>query len=1345
MFSKYSLSILLALALSIGLMAGTAPVQARESTVQNNGVLKSTLDSTLPDGLQQAILEATNRSSDPLDFGDGEQIDQLVYLFEQKVFASDGAAGDEFGFSVALDGDTALIGVPRDDIDINDDQGSVYVFVRSETVWTQQAKLIASDGAAGDSFGWSVSLSGDTALVGAPDNIGTTPSQGLAYIFVRSGTVWTQQAKLTAPDDAAGDEFGISVALDGDTALVGADGDDIGGNESQGSAYIFIRSATDWSQQAKLTAPDGVAKDFFGISVALDGDSALIGAYGYYDYIADMLGEPSNPGSAYVFVRSGTDWSQQAEWSSGWAFVRFGISVALDGDTALVGATLNWDAPVDGDGSAYVFVRSGTTWSQQAELHHVDNECWGCYPSFGISVALSADSVIVGEGDSAYGFVRSGTTWSKSPLIEPPDGIGNSVALSGETILAGAYQDDSGGSENQGSAYFFQQYDVLPALTPLQPNGTFSTFSPTFEWTRYPEATAYRLAVYSISKASYVILDTVSISNCEYFEYYRYCTYPSSLALPNGDYRFKVLAYTASGTTPYSDWMYFKIASAQLSPEPTSPSGTIDGISKPDFRWSTYPGSTSYRLAVYSYSASSYLILDTVPTSYCNDAQCSYPSPVSLSNGNYKFKVLAYIPGGVTPYSDWMTFTITSKPVYPEQKVTASDGDAEDQFSYSVSLSGDMALLGAFGDDIDSNADQGSAYVFVRSGATWMQQTKLAASDGAASDLFGYSVALAGDTALVGAPYDDIGSNSEQGSAYIFVWNGTTWSEQAKLTAPDGTAGDTFGFVVALSGDTALVGVPYDGQGSVYVFVRDGTTWSFQQKLTATDGAAGDRFGFSVALDGDTALVGAVWDDIDVNASQGSAYVFVRSGTIWNQQQKLTASDGGAGDEFGISVALSGETALVGADGDEIGAFSDQGSAYIFTRSGTTWSQQQKLTASDGTTEDHLGGSVALLGNTALVGASFDNVGFNANQGSAYLFARSGTIWAQQAQLTASDGAAGDYFARSVALSDETALVGAWYDMIGTNTYQGSAYFYKLEAPVAPIPISPLGTLSGIAKPDFVWRTFPGSTSYRLAVYSYSASSYLILDMVPASYCDASQCTYPSPTSLSNGDYKFKLLAYTPGGITPYSDWMAFTITDVALPPPPFPPTPIGPNGAVTTHRPTFQWSAVEYAAFYRLAVYSYASASNLILENVYPSCAAGVCSFTHSTIDLPNGNYKFKVLARNSSGYTTYSTWMSFTVSSDLPLAPTLLAPSGTVSTNPPEFQWSAISGATQYRLAVYSYGTGSYIIITNISTTACSGTVCTYTPPSALASGDYKFKMLTYNSYGASGYTDWMSFSVP
>ena len=206
--------------------------------------------------------------------------------------ASDGAEGDSFGNSVALDGDTALVGAYRDN-DRGLSSGSAYFFTRSGGLWTQQQKLTASDGAEGDSFGNSVALDGDTALVGAYIDDDRGSESGSAYFFTRSGGVWTQQQKLTASDGAEGDSFGSSVALDGDTALVGAYGDDDLGSNS-GSAYIFTRSGGVWTQQAKLTALDGAAWDSFGYSVALDGDTVLVGANG-----DDDLG--SNSGSVYFF------------------------------------------------------------------------------------------------------------------------------------------------------------------------------------------------------------------------------------------------------------------------------------------------------------------------------------------------------------------------------------------------------------------------------------------------------------------------------------------------------------------------------------------------------------------------------------------------------------------------------------------------------------------------------------------------------------------------------------------------------------------------------------------------------------------------------------------------------------------------------------------------------------------------------------------------------------------------------------------------------------------------------------------------------------------------------------
>ena len=351
-----------------------------------------------------------------------------------------------------------------------------------------------------------------------------------------------------------------------------------------------------------------------------------------------------------------------------------------------------------------------------------------------------------------------------------------------------------------------------------------------------------------------------------------------------------------------------------------------------------------------------------------------------------------------------------------------------------MSVSGDYAVVGARGD----NSQAGSAYIFVRSGTTWTQQQKLTASDAASGDIFGWSVSISGDYAVVGARHD----NSQAGSAYIFVRSGTAWTQQQKLTASDAASNDLFGNSVSISGDYAVVGARGDNSfaGSAYVFVRSGTTWTEQEKLTASDAASSDEFGKSVSISGDYAVVGADGD----NSDAGSAYVFVRSGTTWTQQQKLTASDAASSDWFGVSVSVSGDYAVVGARGDN----SDAGSAYIFVRSGTTWMQQQKLTASDVATNDWFGVSVSVSGDYAVVGARGDN----SDAGSAYIFVRSGTTWMQQQKLTASDAASGDWFGSSVSISGGYAMVGADGNGHTLNSVDGSAYVFVMDCDASSAP-----------------------------------------------------------------------------------------------------------------------------------------------------------------------------------------------------------------------------------------------------------------------------------------------------
>jgi hypothetical protein len=397
--------------------------------------------------------------------------------------------------------------------------------------------------------------------------------------------------------------------------------------------------------------------------------------------------------------------------------------------------------------------------------------------------------------------------------------------------------------------------------------------------------------------------------------------------------------------------------------------------------------------------------------------------------------------------------TWSASPV-EETKLFAADGGEGDQFGYSVALSGDTALIGVRFDDDDANGlESGSAYVFTRSGTTWSQQTRLTAADGSDRDWFGVRVALSGDTAIVPADADDSDVNGiDSGSVYVFTRSGTSWTQQAKLTASDGATVDLFGYSVALSADTVLIGARFDdddimgvNSGSVYVFTRCGTTWSQQAKLTATDGAAGDEFGYSVALSGDTAVITANADDSDVNGvDSGSAYVFTRSGNDWSQQAKLTAADGDAGDLFGVRVALDGDTVLIGSrlDDDDTNGI-DSGSAYVFTRSEGSWSQQAKLTAADGGAGDWFGYTVALADNTALIGAHFSDGVNGVDSGSAYLFTRSGTAWSQKSKLTAADGKAGDQFGGKVAISGNTVVIGArLVDDVIKGVDSGSVYIF---------------------------------------------------------------------------------------------------------------------------------------------------------------------------------------------------------------------------------------------------------------------------------------------------------------
>jgi prepilin-type N-terminal cleavage/methylation domain-containing protein len=437
--------------------------------------------------------------------------------------------------------------------------------------------------------------------------------------------------------------------------------------------------------------------------------------------------------------------------------------------------------------------------------------------------------------------------------------------------------------------------------------------------------------------------------------------------------------------------------------------------------WTPVPGATSYTVTATPLEGGAPVV------------RMAPAPPVEvdgLVNGaTYLVAVTATVDARASQASDpvVVTPTVPASPVDPA-KLLAADGASSDYFGYAVAIDGDTVVVGAYQDG-DKGIGSGSAYVFTRTGGTWTQQAKLVPADGAAYDRFGSAVAVDADTIVVGA-YGDDDKGTYSGSAYVFTRTGGTWTQQAKLVPADGAASDYFGYAVAVDADTIVVGAYKDddkgsASGSAYVFTRTGGTWTQQAKLVPADGTAGDYFGFAVAVDADTIVVGAYGDD-DKGADSGSAYVFTRTGATWTQQAKLTAPDGTANDYFGHAVAVDAGTIVVGAYGDDDkGDYS--GSAYVFTRTGGTWTQQAKLVPADGAAYDDFGTAVAINANTIVVGAHKDD-DKGTDSGSVYVFVRTGATWAQQAKLTAPDGTAGDWFGRAVAVDGDTIVVGAPYD-----------------------------------------------------------------------------------------------------------------------------------------------------------------------------------------------------------------------------------------------------------------------------------------------------------------------------
>ncbi|MBI4672171.1 MAG: hypothetical protein HY741_10955 [Chloroflexi bacterium] len=486
---------------------------------------------------------------------------------QAKVTATDLDTYGWFGISAALDGDTLVIGAHGARVDGKAQQGAAYVFVKPPGGWTdatQSAKLVASGAGSGENAGQSVAISGDTIVIGAQNADGW---KGVAYVFVKPVGGWTgtvnQVARLTASDAVVESGFGVSVGISGDTTVVGSYWQDVNGNDKQGAAYVFNKPLGGWSdmtESAKLTASNGTANDWFGQSVGISGDTILSGAQRH-----DVSGRPDQ-GAAYIFVKPTGGWagnlneSANLVVSDGDTSDMFGFPVAMSGDTAAVIAQ-----EAEGRGNGYVFVKPAAGWSgnvtETAKLHSTDA---GVNELFGDSVATDGNTVVIGSpwygNGAAFVFKKPGGGWANmtetAKLLAADAGVidnfGESVAVDGDTTAVGAYWDTINGKVAWGSAYVFGYSGPPAPNTPTlkkPANGaTVTTKRPKLDWTDATNATAYQVELREKKKTGKLIANpTVAVSNYK------------TPKLKNLKYWWRVRASNETGYSAWTGWRSFVV------------------------------------------------------------------------------------------------------------------------------------------------------------------------------------------------------------------------------------------------------------------------------------------------------------------------------------------------------------------------------------------------------------------------------------------------------------------------------------------------------------------------------------------------------------------------------------------------------------------------------------------------------------------------------------------------------------------------------------------------------------------------------------------------------------------
>ncbi len=401
-------------------------------------------------------------------------------------------------------------------------------------------------------------------------------------------------------------------------------------------------------------------------------------------------------------------------------------------------------------------------------------------------------------------------------------------------------------------------------------------------------------------------------------------------------------------------------------------------------------------------------------------------------------------------------YPVTIDPLVFTEDVKLLATEPGDLFGQSVALSGETLIVGVTGEDIAGVAtNTGAAFVFDRIEGEWSYEERLIADDAANGDNFGGAVDIDGEVMVAGASGDDIDAVSNAGSGYVFERTGSTWNQVSKLTANDGAGNDKLGHSVAISGGLIVMGSPFDDHsgltnaGAAYVFRQFLGYWVQSAKLTAYDADSGDRFGQSVDISNFTVVVGADVDTHEHGNSSGSAYVYLRNGIFnWNHEAKLTADDASFGESFGFAVSVEEDTAVVGARSAGHAGDDRTGAVYVYTRENTTWTQQAKLLHSDPESNDKMGTDVAISGGQIFAGIPYADPGGWTGAGEVHVFVQGESGWTEKARLTASDPTQHNSFGDRLAADAGTVAVGLPNHYFQGIQNWGAVYLFELDLPV---------------------------------------------------------------------------------------------------------------------------------------------------------------------------------------------------------------------------------------------------------------------------------------------------------